>query len=546
LVIELPLKSSIEELAASEEKRACQYSDLADFLAQHCQALIALWDGKDSPRKGGTFEVVRSVLAGVEYEGCMEPLRGTVCHIITPRKDEAAPAGAFKLEVLRCPSDMDQIAQAVPVEYLKKSKAKVESEPDREKASLKAADLRRWRLTPRLWILRILAKQADERGVVARLRTRLWQGIVEPSPTEARLDKYNKRATRLQEADLPKWRLRPANWNKEPWPYLNRIEGCFRRADIIATESHKAKNLFLLGILFFVFAAAMAAATHSELLDNRHWLWLVFPACLSIALLIHGWARLCSVENWFLDSRVLAEALRVQYFWELGGVRQPVWKYYLVHRPSELGWVISALRGLSLLHHEKPTPGPPTAHDVRAAISGWVRDQSKWYRGKSIKQHESLKMLERLSNVVLTVILIVSFVYGLAMLSGPGGVSALGGLAWLSAAREAVKDWGHGIHWVIAVLSIGVGLFKFWLEQAGYDEQARNYRRMHHLFAHRRNMLDRLLNKQGVPDAASAHSSKPVKEAIDILCGLGTKALEENSTWLILHRDHPLKVTSGS
>jgi hypothetical protein len=35
-------------------------------------------------------------------------------------------------------------------------------------------------------------------------------------------------------------------------------------------------------------------------------------------------------------------------------------------------------------------------------------------------------------------------------------------------------------------------------------------------------------------------------QAIKVLYDAGVKALEENSIWLIMHREHPMKVSAGS
>src|ERR1039458_6932332 len=188
LVIELPY-DDVAELANSEEARVRQYCALEDFLALHCQALIALWDGTDPRKSGGTFDVVRSVLAGVKYPDCMEPLRGTVYHIVTPRQSQAVShAEAFQIHVLRCPSDLDEYAPAVPHESLqKKFKVKASKEEDRTKSSITEDDIKAWRLEPhkKLW-RKIALKRGNGSGFLHRRRSELWVRIVEPSPDRNR------------------------------------------------------------------------------------------------------------------------------------------------------------------------------------------------------------------------------------------------------------------------------------------------------------------------------------------------------------------------
>jgi len=548
LVIDLPLKSSHEELADSEEARARQYSDLADFIGLHCQALIALWDGEDSSRPGGTFEVVRSVLAGVEYENCIEPLRGTVYHIVTPRQQSRTRADAFHTQVMRCPSDLDEISRAVPVAFHTKLRIKLEKQADLDKFCLTAADLKGWRLEPRRRFWRWVAKAtANRTGAIARWRLNLWRSLVEPSENEARLAAYNKQAARLTEERFSKWRLQPKDWRADPWPYLKRIDACHRRADVIAIGSQRRRNVFFAGILLWALLAALGLETHSSLKPDVDLFWLAFPVAIIAAAtvyLIAGWRN---IENRFLDARVLAEAVRVQYFWELGGVRKPVWKYYLAHRPSELGWVVSALRGLALLCHEQPAP-PPTEADVRGALAGWVEDQAKWYGKTSQRQRTSLEAMDLASNIVLLVVVMVLLGCGAIMLAPWEQVAA-----W----RRSIGAAHAWIHWGVAIASVGVGLTKVWLEHAGYDEQARSYRRMGHLFAHRQKRLEALLPDQKSKSASgsrcSTEASGPagmsdperMQHAVDVLCDLGIKALEENSIWLVMHREHPIKVTGG-
>jgi hypothetical protein len=95
VVIVLPLGDVTEaQLAISADARADRYEALAVFLATHCHALIALWDGVPSTKKGGTAQVVRYMLEGPPGGAEEEPLAGPVYHIQTARSSNAtAPAG---------------------------------------------------------------------------------------------------------------------------------------------------------------------------------------------------------------------------------------------------------------------------------------------------------------------------------------------------------------------------------------------------------------------------------------------------------------------
>ncbi len=533
LVIDLSAQSARDELDLYGRPSVATARTPISFIAKHCQALIALWDGSDANPDDCTFEAVRSVLIGVEYENCLEPLRGTVYQIVTPRSRQAPPADAFRINVLRCSSDLDETLPAVPKERCEKLSETIDKEEGRDESSIKASQLVNWQLVRRRgfwkwWAL--VAKAGDEQGgFLERNRARLWQRLVEPSPTEAQLDAFNKDASELKQ----EFRLKQNDGDFEPRQYPDRIDDLFSRADGLADRSHQWKRGFSQGILFFAFLAAVGFETHGEFFSTIHSLWFLFPGFIVVAFLLHLEAARRGIEDCSLDSRVLAEALRVQYFWELGGVHKPVWQHYTAHRPTELGWVISALRGLSLSSfedHPRPKPDTATKLDVELALNRWVKKQAKWYADKSRKQHKLCKWLEWPSNAILIAVVVVSIAVGLSLSFGP------------RSAEHYIDSIDKKIRWAIAVASLLAGILKVWLEQEGYDEQARNYRRMSHLFAHRQQKIEQLL--KNVPSGANSKDSEQVRDAIWILRELGAKALEENSIWLIMHREHPLKVSN--
>src|SRR5260370_1206652 len=104
LVINLPLNGlTAEQLKESEETRARTYDSLGRFLATHCQALIALWDGVPSEKAGGTARVVQYILEGPPTAELSEgdPQTGIVYGIATPRASNPTPDGEpFQLRVL--------------------------------------------------------------------------------------------------------------------------------------------------------------------------------------------------------------------------------------------------------------------------------------------------------------------------------------------------------------------------------------------------------------------------------------------------------------
>ena len=75
-VLTLPLRhgNSLEAVASPGLARDQQYAQAGIFVSSHCHILLALWDGRESDRLGGTAQVVRFHLHG-EMPGQIERRR---------------------------------------------------------------------------------------------------------------------------------------------------------------------------------------------------------------------------------------------------------------------------------------------------------------------------------------------------------------------------------------------------------------------------------------------------------------------------------------
>jgi hypothetical protein len=91
-------------------------------------------------------------------------------------------------------------------------------------------------------------------------------------------------------------------------------------------------------------------------------------------------------------------------------------------------------------------------------------------------------------------------------------------------------DWYDAFHILLAVPALLAGAYRLWIEQAGYEEQSREYRYMEHQFALKAKELKANLNSPEITEK--------------LLLELGMEALNENGRWLLLHRERPLEVLS--
>jgi len=456
VIIDLPPEEATED----------RYEALAVFLASHSQALIALWDGVPSEKKGGTAQVVRYMLEGPPGISEEEPQAGAVYHIQAARlSNAAAPAGgAGDVRVRTCLHDLNDGDTLAEYEML----------------------------------MRHL--DAFNRDAAARIA---------PAP---------------QTWDC----LLPGQDDGSTVPaYCQRIAQCFRAADHLSMRFNELTKTILKALLFFALLALAGFEIYAHVLPHDVALWLVYPLSLLGGWLVYRFARSRGVENRYLDYRALAEALRVQFFWSLAGIPGSVSDDYLRNHRTELDWIRSALRAVSLFQTAERDQRLGEADGIRLALTHWVEDQASWYADKQVKQKRTLDRLDRQSGILL---------FGVWLLSMLIPLSLLLPWLWLSGWRSfASHEPYHGLLLLLVPLpSLAIGLFRVWVEQAGYGEQTRKYNRMAHVFRRAAKRLEGDL-RDGKLD-----------QARETLRRVGVEALEENGDWLLLHRDRPLKVVGAA
>jgi hypothetical protein len=233
------------------------------------------------------------------------------------------------------------------------------------------------------------------------------------------------------------------------------------------------------------------------------------------------------VESKYLDYRALAEALRVQFFWSVAGIAEPVADHYVQHYRTELDWIRRALSTIYLFRSDAQAPPPDELHRMQLALNHWVGQQVGWFVKKSTDQQAILRRLDRISDVCLVAVWTVSILIPLSLLIPWDGF-----INW----QSIVSNETHrGLLLLLAPLpSLAIGLFKVWVDQAGYDVQVRKYHHIAHTLGRETGRLKGLLKE------------KKAAELREMPRRLGIDALEENGEWLLLHREHPLKVIGGT
>ncbi|NIM71240.1 MAG: hypothetical protein GTN86_12045 [Xanthomonadales bacterium] len=423
-VLSLPLAGD----TAGAVGRNHLYAQLGVFISNHCQILLALWDGKPGDESGGTADVVRYHLtavmpgfsAGEESPNLLaENENDLAYHIVCSRDrpDGGPQAGLEELHGYWLTAHFGrQQGPRMPEDY-------------------------------HLTMLRLQAFAADD-------------------DTYRKLLGASARSLLAGEPPLAE----PAGVR-----YVNRLFGV---ADWLAIHFQRRVYLNMLTTHVVAIFMGLTFILYSEF-GGPHWLVYLF-----LSLFLTGFAvyLVGDRREWhrkYLDYRALAEGLRVQLYWNLAGVVEtetPEFAYdnFLQKQDVDLGWIRHIMRSASLYRDRTRAPDP--------AWVDWVADhwvgqadgktgQLGYYTEKSILKTRNLQRTARFGSLSLW-----------------GGILIAGVLALM--AGRIGPDERHLLMILMGVLPLIAGVRDAFSHKRAEKELIKQYRFMGKIFTNARRLLD--------------------------------------------------------
>ncbi|NEZ04275.1 hypothetical protein G4Y73_08975 [Wenzhouxiangella sp. XN201] len=371
------------------------YAQAGIYCVDHCQILIAVWDGKPAEEGGGTADVVeyhqfgdmaRLGLDPSERRGLAKDDTDLVYHIVCSRnRDDGAPA-----ENLRPGSARWLIA-----------------DPDRKTVDDIPPNLNR-----------MIERTGEFNRDVAK--------VTDPvSPA----------------AVLPGWQDKLAGHRD-----LARTAGYFALADHLATRNAWRYRIALR--VLYVLAALMGIAFIAYADLNRPEMIAAYLVLFFVGFVLY---RVVSRLQWhrkFLDYRALAEGLRVQFYWRQAGVSGQIrndfaYDNFLQKQDIEIGWIRNVMRFAGAPEDFQAR----RAGDVDDVIEHWIgrpggSGQLGYFEARCRSHRRHVAQTDRLvaitlwAGIVITVALAL-FQHRLTDVALTGMVAAMGMLPLLAAVREA-------------------------------------------------------------------------------------------------------------
>jgi hypothetical protein len=233
------------------------------------------------------------------------------------------------------------------------------------------------------------------------------------------------------------------------------------------------------------------------------------------------WAHRRNWQRRYLDYRALAEGLRVEFHWELSGVRAQfegefAHESFLQNQDVELEWIRAAMRAVSLRCALHPPGVQPTG--FAETFAAWVGDpdpvngsgQLFYYRQRAQALTRRQRIAEGIARAMLFGGLLIGVVLAFA------AALALRG-------RPPLPDMVHNLlMWGLALLTVYGAIFEIYLGEKADRALIRQYRYMDSLFSFA---------------AREIRSARSGTDKLEILRSLGHACLAEHAQWILAHRD---------
>jgi len=480
--LHLPLPPGVtrESLGMSGPQRDRQFQRAALVLARYCTLVIAIWDGKPTTHAAGTARLIEYRRRGMRLT----------------HDEQYAPT-----DVLLSASDNDLVYDI---------------------RCVRATDSRAAEAPP---------PAIEVRGFSGSALPPSPPGAIHALPNGlrallARTAEFN-RDSRDASAAIHAGRRPLVDPPVASTEAMQPVEQLFVQADFLGGHFRRA---FLRALQFrYALWACMATALFAfdKKSEGAAGLMIIL-AVLTLFLLSRAHAARAHRHSWhrkYLDYRALAEALRVDYFWETTGVRyryagEFAHESFLQKQDLELEWIRSAMRAVSL--RVSLQANPPSDTGFARAQAGWIGDDSPggsqgqlhYYGARAGRLHRWLHRAEDINSVLLATGTLLAMTFlGDILLS-------LRGLEFLPHAAR------HSLLWTMSLLTVYAGIFETYLSERADRTLIRQYRYMHGLFL----VADRELRQ-----------ARTVDDKLEVFRSLGHACLAEHAQWTLAQRDKTIQ-----
>jgi len=263
-------------------------------------------------------------------------------------------------------------------------------------------------------------------------------------------------------------------------------------------------------ILLLTFAAFLSLQLVAYFKDDIYRFYYIVGVLLAF-LIYFIVMKSGKLQNDFVYSRGLAEALRVQNAYNGAGIKDSTARYYLKDHHHKFTWLRFALKNMTTLDKKPFKP----RYSKGDKPEDWINGQIEYFQNSGLRpRYNKLrfgKVIQNalyISGVIILIAIIIQKIDSFYNLN-------------LSIVHKYNVNWDFLVFYSGILLFAAAFIGEKYLKIAGYEEEIYNFENM---LSHFKDAKDRL---EGV--------DKNSKDYQTIIKDLGEKALQENGNWVVLH-----------
>ena len=359
-VISLPPRDGIDPtyIESYGPMRDRQYVQAGVFISNHCQVLLALWDGLEARHVGGTADVLHYHLTGFTARA---ENREESPNLLAENENDLAYH-------ISCSRNRDGGARTT------------EMEPPATR-----------------WITAHFEPAPE--GKMPAAYHRMLQRLVQFEQDKKRFSEAIGRQSHSLLPDQASLAISPG---------IREVNRTFGGADWLAIHYRKRVSAGLLATHIVAVLMGLSFMVYSEY-EGLDWLVLVFLALFFSGVALYLLSERRQWHRKYLDYRALAEGLRVQIYWLISGVVDTssiefAYDNFLQKQDVDLGWIRHVMRSASLAQDRDNPPDPAWLDWV---ITHWVgrpgdpNGQLVYYLHKAALKEKAFRRTEMLGNISL-------------------------------------------------------------------------------------------------------------------------------------------------
>jgi hypothetical protein len=278
--------------------------------------------------------------------------------------------------------------------------------------------------------------------------------------------------------------------------------------DVLSIHHHKLYNktvvwLFVAGL--FIIASF---GIYTNLWLNKITLTIAIGLILSAGV-IYYYTMVTKHHTKYIYNRTLAEALRIQFYWNIAGINNKVSDFILrIHR-KEFIWVehiLSSVYGITYITR------PITSATINELTVNWVKRQADYFESSIFKMTQKMAKYQLISNI--------SFIAAFALL-----------LSIFFLEKTYLINNLMGFLQVIIGTLLGIAaLIRGFIQIKGYSQLLNQYELMNVLYQKAETRINQIVS--------SSHESEDQLEYLkELFFIIGKESLIENGTWYLILKD---------